>query len=336
MFADHLHDLAQVGRRSSDVFAGAGEADSSTPANPSKNITNVRKAARRMYGPEAGSMATASGLSSATAQTQLGVNTVGSSPDDLVSLHESIARLLAVQGNWKRAYSHLHAALRLAREAERSAPAIPEQFRMQVAELHRAHAAAVHASLRDSLTAAYNRRYLDQRLAELLAENTADPRSPGIAVALVDLDLFKSVNDAHGHLVGDQVLRQVVRLMQAELPSTGFCARYGGEEFVLVLPDMSAAAAVGIVERVRRRVAARTEPACDAQRRADARGGRRVPHGHRAVPRAGRRGSLRRQPGRPQRGELPGCQHDQVRRYGRQRALSVSSHRDHWHQCLPP
>lgn len=209
-----------------------------------------------MYGPEAGSMATASGLSSATAQTQLGVNTVGSSPDDLVSLHESIARLLAVQGNWKRAYSHLHAALRLAREAEQSAPAIPEQFRMQVAELHRAHAAAVHASLRDSLTAAYNRRYLDQRLAELLAENAADPRSPGIAVALVDLDLFKSVNDAHGHLVGDQVLRQVVRLMQAELPSTGFCARYGGEEFVLVLPDMSAAPAVGIVERVRRRVAA--------------------------------------------------------------------------------
>src|SRR5690606_40223952 len=69
-------------------------------------------------------------------------------------------------------------------------------------------------------------------------------------VSAMPLFLFLFLHDAL------PILRQVVRLMQAELPSTGFCARYGGEEFVLVLPDMSAAAAVGIVERVRRRVAA--------------------------------------------------------------------------------
>lgn len=209
-----------------------------------------------MHGPEASRIPTASALSSAAGHPQLGPNGNGASPADLIALHESIAKLLAVQGNWKRAYSHMHAALRLAREAENAGLVVPEQFRMQVAELHRAHAAALHASMRDSLTAAYNRRYLDQRLAELLAEHSADPRSPGIAVALVDLDLFKDVNDRHGHLIGDRVLRQVVRLLQSELPNGGFCARYGGEEFVLVLPATTAQAAVSCVERTRRRVAA--------------------------------------------------------------------------------
>lgn len=175
---------------------------------------------------------------------------------DLVTLHESIARLLAVQGNYKRAYSHLNAALRLARDAECSTPIIPEQYRIQVAELRRAHAEAVDASLRDPLTSCYNRRYLDQQLDDLIAEHT-NPRAggDGIAVALVDLDLFKQVNDGHGHLLGDRVLRQVVRLLQTDLPDDGFCARYGGEEFAIVLPGVSALSAVDTLEAARARVA---------------------------------------------------------------------------------
>jgi diguanylate cyclase (GGDEF)-like protein len=143
---------------------------------------------------------------------------------DLVSLHESIASLLADQGDWRRAYQHLRSALDLA------------------------HA----GSLRDSLTASYNRRYLDQRLHGLLGDRRA---RAGVAIALIDLDLFKNVNDTFGHLVGDGVLRRVADLLQQDLPVGAFCARYGGEEFALVLPDIDARTALRIAEETRARVA---------------------------------------------------------------------------------
>lgn len=145
-------------------------------------------------------------------------------PSDLLALHESIADLLATQGDWRRAYQHMRAALDIS------------------------HA----GSLRDSLTSSYNRRYLDQRLHGLLAERRG---RAGIAIALIDLDLFKHVNDTFGHVVGDDVLRRVATLLQEGLPPGGFCARYGGEEFALVLPDVDAGTAVKIAEDTRARVA---------------------------------------------------------------------------------
>ncbi|SEF28914.1 diguanylate cyclase (GGDEF) domain-containing protein [Amycolatopsis pretoriensis] len=142
---------------------------------------------------------------------------------DLLRLHEAVATLFATQGDWRRAYQHLRSALDIARDG----------------------------SLRDALTSSYNRRYLDERLYGPFAD-----RQPGpLAIALVDLDRFKRVNDTYGHLVGDRVLRRVADLLQEELPPEGFCARYGGEEFVLWLPGVDAGHAVRIVEAARVRVA---------------------------------------------------------------------------------
>lgn len=177
----------------------------------------------------------------------------GQYPYDLVELHESIGKLLATQGEWQRAYSHLSTALRLARENDQAAPRVPEQYRREVSELRKAHAEALEASMRDALTASYNRRYLDQQLVALLT-NQRDPGNE-VAVALIDLDYFKQVNDTYGHQIGDQVLQRVVSLVQIDLPSGGFCARYGGEEFVLVLPGVDAHTAIATVERARARVA---------------------------------------------------------------------------------
>ncbi|MEV4599570.1 GGDEF domain-containing protein [Amycolatopsis sp. NPDC049253] len=146
--------------------------------------------------------------------------TAGTPAPDLLSLHESIAGMFAKQGDWRRAYEHLRSALDIARAG----------------------------SLRDPLTSSYNRRYLDQRLPGL-------PAARGLAVALIDLDLFKHVNDTYGHLLGDRVLCRVADLLQEELPPDGFCARYGGEEFALVLPGVDAPKAVRIVEAARTRVA---------------------------------------------------------------------------------
>ncbi len=169
---------------------------------------------------------------------------------NLVSLHESIAALLASRGQYRQAYQHLRSALDLMSELS-APPQIPEQFRREVDRLRREHAEAHEQSIRDSLTASYNRRYLDQRLVDLVAEQGRDA---GLGVALVDLDWFKQVNDTFGHLVGDRVLQRVVELLQQGLPEGGFCARYGGEEFVLVLPGVDRPSAVALAEAARARV----------------------------------------------------------------------------------
>ncbi|WP_410609009.1 GGDEF domain-containing protein [Amycolatopsis sp. lyj-109] len=142
-------------------------------------------------------------------------------PPDLLRLHEAIAGLFATQGDWRRAYQHLRSALEIARDG----------------------------SLRDALTSSYNRRYLDERLYGPFTDR------PPLALALIDLDRFKSVNDTYGHLVGDRVLRRVADLLQEDLPPGGFCARYGGEEFVLWLPGVDAGQAVRVVDDARLRVA---------------------------------------------------------------------------------
>lgn len=169
---------------------------------------------------------------------------------ELAPLHESLAALLASRGQWRQAYEHLRSALDLSRDPDCMA-SLPEVLRLEVDRLRREHAEAREQSLRDSLTASYNRRYLDQRLDDLLASK---PTSTGLAVALVDLDFFKQVNDNYGHLLGDRVLQQVVEVLQDGLPEGAFCARYGGEEFVLVLPDIGAAEAVMVCEAARSRI----------------------------------------------------------------------------------
>ena len=170
----------------------------------------------------------------------------------LVQLHESIAALLASRGQWRQAYQHLRSALDLVSADQDARPQIPEQFRREVDRLRKEHAEAREQSIRDSLTASYNRRYLDQRLVALLADQ--DGTQHGLAIALVDLDWFKQVNDTFGHLVGDRVLQRVVELLQDGLPEGAFCARYGGEEFVLVLPGIGGPAAVAMAEAARARV----------------------------------------------------------------------------------
>lgn len=172
----------------------------------------------------------------------------------LVDLHESIATLLASDGQWRQAYHHLRSALDLLSTSDE--PQVPEQLRHEVDRLRREHAKAREQSLRDSLTASYNRRYLDERLVDLLTRATGPQggHDHGLGVALVDLDWFKQVNDTYGHLLGDRVLQRVVDLLQQALPSGAFCARYGGEEFVLVLPATDAETAVEVCESARARI----------------------------------------------------------------------------------
>lgn len=92
-------------------------------------------------------------------------------------------------------------------------------------------------SMRDSLTGLYNRRFIDESLLREL--DRARRNGTSLAIAMLDLDHFKSINDVYGHAVGDQVLKKVGALLGNFRVGYDIVARYGGEEFLLILTDIS-------------------------------------------------------------------------------------------------
>jgi two-component system cell cycle response regulator len=108
--------------------------------------------------------------------------------------------------------------------------------------------------LTDPLTGIFNRRYLETRCQEEAA-NVRRYRRP-LSSMFLDIDKFKRINDTHGHIMGDEVLRKVASLIKAELRSNDVLARYGGEEFVVLLPQTELHHACEIAERIRCTIAA--------------------------------------------------------------------------------
>jgi len=106
---------------------------------------------------------------------------------------------------------------------------------------------------RDGLTGLYNRRTFDTRLDQELKRHMR--HKEGFVLMMADLDHFKRVNDTHGHLAGDAVLRSAAQALESGLRETDFVARYGGEEFAIILPHTGTAQAWLLAERLRRRVA---------------------------------------------------------------------------------
>ena len=104
-------------------------------------------------------------------------------------------------------------------------------------------------SVTDPLTEAYNREFLQQRLPR--AVEHADRRGEPLAVAMIDIDHFKEVNDRFGHAVGDRVLAEVAGRLRAAIRAGDLLVRYGGEEFLVLLPGSDASKAAEIAERMR-------------------------------------------------------------------------------------
>ncbi|WP_367108870.1 GGDEF domain-containing protein [uncultured Psychrobacter sp.] len=104
----------------------------------------------------------------------------------------------------------------------------------------------------DELTGLKNRRYGLKRMKQMLATlNSAQDYS----VILLDLDLFKNINDNYGHDVGDQVLKEVAGVLTNTLGEKNCVSRYGGEEFLIILPDTPHDAAMSIAEQLRSEIA---------------------------------------------------------------------------------
>ena len=104
-------------------------------------------------------------------------------------------------------------------------------------------------SVSDPLTRIPNRRYFDEFLQREMARTRRYNRS--LSLLMLDLDHFKSINDTHGHLCGDEVLRKVAEVVASKLRKSEFLARYGGEEFAVILPETGLAGAVQVAEKIR-------------------------------------------------------------------------------------
>lgn len=187
-------------------------------------------------------------------------------------LHQTRWRACQALGRFEDAFWHLHHSDRLQRERATLQLRAQSQLLVTRAEAERARQQARsaqaqadeqarHARL-DALTGLANRRQVDERLPGLLAQAARSGRP--LALALVDADHFKRVNDRHGHRRGDQVLVALARLLREgtrDGPGGGaaggdLLARLGGEEFLIVLPDTAPELARQICERLRQRVEA--------------------------------------------------------------------------------
>lgn len=110
----------------------------------------------------------------------------------------------------------------------------------------------LEAATRDVLTGLFNRAHFESVLRRKIEH--AKRRTDTLAVAMIDLDGFKEVNDAMGHAMGDLALRQVGHLLGAQARETDLVARYGGDEFAWLMPGTTVDAAVAVADRIRRLV----------------------------------------------------------------------------------
>lgn len=105
----------------------------------------------------------------------------------------------------------------------------------------------------DGLTQIYNKRYLYEALERELIRGRRHERE--LCILMFDIDHFKRINDVHGHLAGDYVLKEVARVVQGRIRRDEVFARYGGEEFAIILPETPLSGAVALAETLRQKVA---------------------------------------------------------------------------------
>jgi len=118
-----------------------------------------------------------------------------------------------------------------------------------ISDTMRAQIKLQEKTLHDTLTNAYNREYFDQHIEQIMSEDRE--LNGQLAVGMLDIDLFKNVNDTYGHAVGDQVLVELVELIKNTLRESDILIRWGGEEFVILVKVYSKRGLQSISEHLR-------------------------------------------------------------------------------------
>ncbi len=127
-----------------------------------------------------------------------------------------------------------------------------EKAEKQVQELHEANALHRELAFRDGLTGIYNRRFFQEALDNELIRAQRYKRQ--FSLAILDVDNYKTINDAHGHTVGDLVLINISKAVHEMVRATDIFARYGGDEFVIIMPETDLPNAIAVAENLRSRV----------------------------------------------------------------------------------
>ncbi len=173
---------------------------------------------------------------------------------------DETALLLGVE-NLLRQYRLVHENQQLIASLSSKNQALLEMNRELEAKIHeRTHELAeantrlAQLAVTDGLTGLYNHRHLHERLS-LEVERSQRSGLP-LSLLMLDVDHFKQFNDSYGHPAGDEVLRQVARVLNDARRANDVVARYGGEEFAVILVDTAKFTAAKVAERVRERIAA--------------------------------------------------------------------------------
>ena len=104
----------------------------------------------------------------------------------------------------------------------------------------------------DMLSGLYNRRYFFE--ASQKSFYTAIRYEQNLSVLMIDIDLFKNINDTYGHVFGDKIIRNIANTLQKEVRDSDILARYGGEEFIILLPHADEEEAINFAERIRKKI----------------------------------------------------------------------------------
>lgn len=118
--------------------------------------------------------------------------------------------------------------------------------------------AYAHAAAIDPLSGLFNRRYFHVRLEEELQRSRR--HEIPLALLMIDVDDFKSVNDSYGHLAGDLIIKETAEIVRRAVRVFDVCTRFGGEEFAVIMPASGEEAALAVAERIRARMAAYRAP----------------------------------------------------------------------------
>ncbi len=193
----------------------------------------------------------------------------------LLSIHELLSEVLEALGEYRLALEHSREHLRLFRQenaleqaqkvrglevlhrtelAQQEARTLSQrnaELKDALAELERLHRQLEQISVTDELTGVHNRHYLMTQGMRLLEAQAEASHPAHVAVAILDIDHFKSVNDMYGHDGGDRVLRAFAQLMKAGLRGRDVFTRFGGEEFVILFPDTPLGEAYGLLDQLR-------------------------------------------------------------------------------------
>jgi diguanylate cyclase (GGDEF)-like protein len=117
-------------------------------------------------------------------------------------------------------------------------------------------------AITDGLTGVYTRRYFLERFDEEIKRSSL--RKSNLSFLMIDADHFKAVNDQHGHLTGDLVLKEISNIIQENVREIDIVGRFGGEEFCVILPDTDLEGSRVVAERIRKSAHKRTIKAYDS------------------------------------------------------------------------